>query len=90
MGGVLTGRAAAEVAACHHNAALREVGGDVLVHAAQAVAADLLRVGQGQIAAGVDLVGVDVVAHDDDLSSDLTVHKNVPPFSNLTENLWGR
>ena len=87
---MLTGRATAEVAACHHNAALREVGCDVLVHAAQAVAADLLRVGQGQIAAGVDLVGVDVVAHDDDLSSDLTVHKNVPPFSNLTETLWGR
>ena len=71
---MLTAGAAAEVASCYHNAALRKVRGNVLIHAAQAVTSDLLRIGDSQKAARVDLVGIDVVANDNDVSCDFCFH----------------
>ena len=67
---MLTAGTAAEVGTRYHNASLREICGNVLIHAAQAVTSDLLRIGDSQKAARVDLVGIDVVANDNDVSCD--------------------
>lgn len=52
-----------------------------------AMTADLLWVGQGQIAAGVNLVGINVIAHDDDLAGDFAVHKSILPFQSHRKSL---
>ena len=68
---MLTAGTAAKVGSCYYNASLREVCSNGLIHAAQTMASDLLRVGDSQEAARVDLVGVNIVANYNNVSCDL-------------------
>ena len=66
---------AAEIAARYDDTAVRNGCSNIFVYAAQAMAADFLRIGQSEKTTGVDLVGIDIISDNDNFSRKFCFHR---------------
>ena len=77
-GCMLPAGSAPEISAPHNDSSLWKFSGNPLFHAFQAVAADFLRIGKGQVTARINLVRVNVISQSQGLACKFFLHYLTP------------